>query len=806
MDRFDIQVIHPLLNIQTILQVQISLEINQHSTASLHLVLSDDSVVKRFNALNQSPIGVKQGDTPLFYGIIRNAEVRQEAQFTHIIIQSISGTWLMDQDCKQRSFQHTAMTYADLVNKVCSTYSGYHAMMESDTNETIGIPLIQYEETDWAFLQRVASRQNAVLVPDVYVSSPSFHFGFPQQNNEAVILEKSQYTTGISTKWATQSQNRKLDYLYYKIEDKVNYPIGKQIRLNGRTLWIIGKEIRVEQGACIYYYTLGGSAFFYEEIRYNQHITGLSILGTVLESAGETVKLHLDIDNEQDAGTAYPYCWTPPTGNLMYCVPEVGTRVSLYFGGQDESCAKAVNCVRTNASSCEGFSDPAKRSLSTVQGGAFDLYPTVTSLHNTSNLLSLDDDGGIIVSSKLPISMVAPEVSIKAETQLSISSKSQMVLAKMDSAMATPLAALSIFNQIDTLSQQFTQVSGRFKETFDPIDDEPKEGKLGKEFWGKLALNVLGGLAVVALACTGIGLVFGSGLVLGAAIGGGIAVGACVVGDIASGNVSGIGEYIYSGISGVAMGAIFSGVTASQAFTEARILERVGRISLTGFATGTMDSVGRQYIRNQEINIKQAVIDGCFIGVLSGGMYFLSQLKPIFDELDNKIIKYFNDKKQATYNRVNGNYNANYDFWENKVPRNGEDWCRFFRETYGSNNVIWENAKPSQLARSWQGAGKYPGIDDYVDVTIKKGMVLYRGEPNGTEYFTTLKAIEKSGRNANIVFEGLQVEKHPIYGYRGIMQGYVFNEDIASAYGITKANMCILCWYIVIDNRISSFG
>lgn len=95
---------------------------------------------------------------------------------------------------------------------------------------------------------------------------------------------------------------------------------------------------------------------------------------------------------------------------------------------------------------------------------------------------------------------------------------------------------------------------------------------------------------------------------------------------------------------------------------------------------------------------------------------------------------------------------------------------------------------PSEIARSWQGTGKYPGIDDYVDVTVNKGTVLYRGEPNGTEYFTTLDAIEKADRNATNIFEGLQVEKNPIHGYRGEMQGYVFNEDIASAYGITNAN------------------
>lgn len=95
---------------------------------------------------------------------------------------------------------------------------------------------------------------------------------------------------------------------------------------------------------------------------------------------------------------------------------------------------------------------------------------------------------------------------------------------------------------------------------------------------------------------------------------------------------------------------------------------------------------------------------------------------------------------------------------------------------------------PSEIAKSFQGKGKYPGIDEYVDVVIEKGKKLYRGEPNGTGYFTSLEAIELSEKNATKLFEGLQVEKHPEYGYRQTMRGYTFNQDITVAYGFAKAN------------------
>ena len=95
---------------------------------------------------------------------------------------------------------------------------------------------------------------------------------------------------------------------------------------------------------------------------------------------------------------------------------------------------------------------------------------------------------------------------------------------------------------------------------------------------------------------------------------------------------------------------------------------------------------------------------------------------------------------------------------------------------------------PSEIARSWQGTSKYPGIDNYSDIIVKKGERIYRGEPNGTEYFTTRAAIEQCGREATAIFEGLQVEKNPIYGYRGTMQGYIVSEDIKVAYGLAEAN------------------
>ena len=186
-----------------------------------------------------------------------------------------------------------------------------------------------------------------------------------------------------------------------------------------------------------------------------------------------------------------------------------------------------------------------------------------------------------------------------------------------------------------------------------------------------------------------------------------------------------------------------------------------------------------------DVDYKRALENAAVAGLITGAAGY------VYAKAQGKNVEEQNiyEKAHALDNFYEGKgYTKNIDLVESTQNYSGEEWCRYYRDSFGSENVIWENATPSQEARSWQGVGKYIGVDDYINVNVKKGTILYRGEPNGSEYFTTLDAIEQSGRNATTLFEGLQVERHPIRGYRGEMQGYLFNEDIASAYGLTSAN------------------
>lgn len=99
---------------------------------------------------------------------------------------------------------------------------------------------------------------------------------------------------------------------------------------------------------------------------------------------------------------------------------------------------------------------------------------------------------------------------------------------------------------------------------------------------------------------------------------------------------------------------------------------------------------------------------------------------------------------------------------------------------------------PADLARGFQGSGNYPGIDRWKDIILKKGTIVYAGEPGAGGFFTTGRAVESAGGDATKLFEGLQVASKEIqpgvFTYRPGVTAYEVLEDTPAAFGIVRAN------------------
>jgi RHS repeat-associated protein len=94
---------------------------------------------------------------------------------------------------------------------------------------------------------------------------------------------------------------------------------------------------------------------------------------------------------------------------------------------------------------------------------------------------------------------------------------------------------------------------------------------------------------------------------------------------------------------------------------------------------------------------------------------------------------------------------------------------------------------PSAFARSLQGTSKYPYVDRFKDITLKKGTVVFSGSPGQSAFYTTTSALRRSGGSAERLFKGLQVRRHHT-GYRSRVAAYEVVEDTPAAFGLALRN------------------
>lgn len=180
-------------------------------------------------------------------------------------------------------------------------------------------------------------------------------------------------------------------------------------RVNGKTVKICKKSARLIRGELVFTYVLGTPYLAALRRRYYPVFAGMSILEKVLSVNGEDVKLHLDIDKEQAEGTAYAYDGIPDTESVMYCMPQVGTTVSLYFSNEEESSARAVNCIRTGGGNSPAMADSSKKSQTTEHGKQMYLAPATIGFQAEESGVSLkmEDEVSVLLESSKKISIEA---------------------------------------------------------------------------------------------------------------------------------------------------------------------------------------------------------------------------------------------------------------------------------------------------------------------------------------------------------------------------------------------------------------
>lgn len=596
MDRL---ILGSVFDIPQILELEISQEINEHGRLVLCGSLKDDE--KLAETIQAEGTRLKLGyreadgtphDLPLFDGLIERVHIFREGGLSRVILSAVSGSWLLDKEERSHSFQNVGMDYAGVVDQVVAGVGGTAICSEGE-GVSIGKPLIQYRETDWSFLRRLASHFNSYLVPDITSAKPCLWFGMRQGNGEAEFLEPK-VDTGLDKRYYEVDGEGagipKAAFLYRMVEDAGDFKIGDLTPELGAGFRICGKKVQSKGGILLFTYRSGRPEGQSTQMEYNEQFTGLSLGGTVSGTDKETVRVSLDIDGVEGS---YPYPWAPPTGNIMYCMPKPGTKASLYFRSHDEREGQATNSPRSNGGACSGMSNPSKRTLTTEHGKQLNLFADCMSMIGSGDgvnplQLMMPDAGGMVLQSHSKFEMVsqggirleAPQVAFHTPQEVNACRTSVHVPLK--GAMIRPKgtgknpptgggdSSFTMNYEFNALGAKGVLCGWEFT-TYEPFQDAPEQVAVPEEkvtyasLWG----NVLAGLILVTVAAVAVAYVASTVFTMGASatvaplvIGGLVgAVGSAMVfasadQDVANNENSGPIAYMFNGLVGALTGAV----------------------------------------------------------------------------------------------------------------------------------------------------------------------------------------------------------------------------------------------------------
>jgi hypothetical protein len=388
------------LGIDKLKELEFHIEANQHATARMVGRVSKKKYKEVQNTSYESHI-VKiilleedgsEPEQPVFSGYPRSITFGEECGNCYLEIILSSGTILLDRALKSQSFQDVSMNYSSVIKKLVKSTPKASVICNENMTRKPAKPLIQYMETDWEFILRLASHLKGAVYPEVRQPYPRFWFGMPDSSKTRKI-KSAVYEAGISEEYFLQGGYeaglKQKDFLYYSFDSTKDYDIGDRAQFQSRE-WIICKKSAVlTRGELIFHYILGTEQLVALKRRYNPVFAGMTILGKVIKVEGETVRIHLDIDEEQSVDTAFAYDWVPDTGSTMYCMPKVGSTVSLYFSNEEESSAQAINCIKTGKVGV----GKRKSNAAATSNTAATSYPSVSMNTYTGGATSMNGGG-----------------------------------------------------------------------------------------------------------------------------------------------------------------------------------------------------------------------------------------------------------------------------------------------------------------------------------------------------------------------------------------------------------------------------
>jgi hypothetical protein len=431
--------------LEKILDLKIITKINEHGKLQLTGVLNNDDKDKYIHSTTEDKkieiyYEKEDGKITLFYGVVTDIEINCRNDVYEMKIQAKSMTYLMDIKKKSRSFQDINLKTKELIKSIMDLdYKGSSYILNIP-DEEIRELVIQYEETDFEFLKRLASKYNLGIIITGDYGRIQFTIGVLEESKE-LINKNTQYEIYKDISYYEYykenylQDSREIDYITYKIQTTEVFQLGNNMSFMGHKLYIYDACYEIKDGILENTYYLRIKNGIRQKRYFNYKIIGSSIDGKIINVKNDLVNVHLEIDKEQNKEKAYWFKYSTMSatsdGSGWYCMPEVGDSVRIYFPTKDEDQAFGVSAVsgyqvEEGSTKEDKMGNPDNKYLSTKNDKQLKLTPEgiFISCNSGQAEMSLKKDGTLSINSQNNIDITAEEnIKIIAEKSFLVSAK-----------------------------------------------------------------------------------------------------------------------------------------------------------------------------------------------------------------------------------------------------------------------------------------------------------------------------------------------------------------------------------------------
>lgn len=355
----------------------------------------------------------------LFSGLIESVTIHKEGRLLETKVVLVGATKQLDIVRRIRTFQDVSISYGQLLEYMNMSYAGEIIPCVS-VEKSIDDLIVQYHETDWEFLKRLASRFHTCLYPDVNMKKMVCHFGIPKLKNTGNVEISSYRVDCAYSEYREKKENGIEDLIeedcwIYKITTRNAVGLAEEINMQGMALWVRSVVISLKMGEVLYTCELVRKKGLASVRKYNEKLIGASLDAYVVKANADKVKVHIPWDAKKDPTNGkwflYSTVFSSPDGTGWYCMPEENDRVRLYFPDEKEENGYIISSVHENIGQANEYQEnartnPDNKSICTRFGKQIELTPTKISITNNQGMqIVLDDTAGIQMISDKDIVM-----------------------------------------------------------------------------------------------------------------------------------------------------------------------------------------------------------------------------------------------------------------------------------------------------------------------------------------------------------------------------------------------------------------